>query len=164
MSILKTRLLALGLAPALALAMHFEGTVFKTYKDPVGIPTDCTGHTGADVVLGKVNTPAECQAKLEQDMLAANAVVDSCITAPLNGDQRSALSDFAFNVGGGAKGVKDGLCHLKSSGAPSTMARLFNQQRYTEACHEFPKWNKPTNLRGLQLRRAAEEALCLKPI
>lgn len=155
MATTRNRLLALGLAPALALALHFEGTVHGVYTDPVGIRTDCTGHTGSDV------NGLNCDAKLTADMASANAVVDSCIKAPLSGNQRAALVDFAFNVGPGGRGRKDGLCHLKRTGQPSTMSVLFNQQQYAAACNEFPKWNSQ-KLRGLNLRRKAEMALCLK--
>lgn len=162
MKSLINRIAALGLAPALALCMHFEGTFLEPYKDPLGIVTECTGHTGPDVVRGKVNTPDECKEKLLADLVEANAVVDSCITAPLNENQRNALVDFSFNVGPGKRGVKDGLCHLKADGRISTLARLTNAREYTKACHEYPKWDKP-RLRGIVARRAAEEALCLKP-
>jgi hypothetical protein len=49
------------------------------------------------------------------------------------------LRSLIFNVGPGAKGVKDGIITLKS-GVPSTLLRLLNQSIYAGASDEFPKW------------------------
>jgi lysozyme len=151
--------LAASIALAGALAKRFEGDIRTVYRDPVGIRTVCEGHTGTGLVLGKVYTDAECTAFKRQDLLNANAVVDRCITAPLTANQRASLIDFAFNVGPGGKGAKDGLCTLKSGAQPS-IRRLFNAGQYTAACNEFPKWNLQ-KLPGITKRREAERKLCL---
>jgi lysozyme len=148
----------LALALAGALASQFEGYRAKPYKDPVGIVTVCEGHTGRDIEQ-RVYSPAECAEFKRQDMLGASAVVDRCITGPLTVGQRAALIDFAYNVGPGAKGVKDGLCTLKSGKVP-TIRRLFNAGEARVGCLEFRKWNAQ-KLRGIDRRRAAEEATCL---
>lgn len=160
----KTKALAAGvslsLALAGALATQFEGYRAKPYIDPVGIVTVCEGHTGRDIVPGKAYTKAECAEFKRRDLLEASATVDRCITGELTPGQRAALIDFAFNVGPGGKGVKDGLCVLKSGKVP-TVRRLFNtpgQQRV--GCLEFRKWNLQ-KLPGITKRRAAEEATCL---
>lgn len=150
---------ALSLAIAGALASKFEGDVRTAYKDPVGIVTVCEGHTGPDIVPGKVYSDAECAEFKRRDMLAASAVVDRCITGPLTVGQRAALIDFAYNVGPGRAGVKDGLCTLKNGKQPA-IRRLFNAGQGMQACREFPKWNAQ-KLRGITRRRAAEEATCL---
>jgi lysozyme len=159
---LKTRLAASAAAAALAiagaLAAKFEGSRSVPYKDPVQILTVCEGHTGADIVPGKVYSPAECAEFKRKDLAAAEAVVDRCITGELTIGQRAALIDFAFNVGPGRKGVKDGLCTLKSGAVP-TITRLFNAGKGMQACAEFPKWNAQ-RLPGLTKRRAAEDATC----
>jgi lysozyme len=159
----KTKLAALGLAGALAIIPIYEGTFLKRYIDPVGIPTDCTGHTGPDVRA--VNTQAQCDEKLSADILTANKVVDSCVTVPLNPNQRSAFVSFAFNVGRGGKGIKDGFCELRSGGAPSFLRKL-NAKDYAGACNGLNQWvnagGKP--LPGLVKRRQAESALCMKGV
>lgn len=34
---------------------HYEGTVLSTYRDPVGIITACTGHTGTELKMGQTS-------------------------------------------------------------------------------------------------------------
>lgn len=155
----KTRIAALGLTAAAGLAMYFEGLYLKPYRDPVGILTDCYGHTGPDVRVNKYNTVAECEQKLLDDLVEANDVVDSCVKVPLNRYQRSAWVDFAFNVGHGKKGVKDGMCVLKNGNVPRHV-NLLNSRQYDAACNMLPQWANPP-LRGIIKRRAAEQALCL---
>lgn len=156
---LKTKIAAAGLTSAAALIMYFEGLYLKPYRDPVGILTDCYGHTGPDVQVHRYNTKAQCEAKLYDDMLEAADVVDSCVHVPLNRYQRSAWVSFAFNVGRGKKGVKDGMCVLKNGNVP-THVRLLNARQYDAACNMLPKWANPP-LKGIIKRRAAEQALCL---
>lgn len=160
---LRSKIVALGLAGALVIVPAYEGTVLKTYRDPIGIPTACTGHTGRDVVMGQVYTPEQCEMLLALDLIEHNKVVDSCVTVPLNPNQRSAFVSFAFNVGPGGKGVKDGFCRLRS-GAQPTFLKLLNAGQYAEACEALRVWNKAGGkvLRGLTLRRDAEIKLCMK--
>jgi lysozyme len=155
----KARLIALAFLAASPLILMYEGVRYEPYRDPVGIVTVCEGHTGPDIVWGKQYTKAECAEFKRKDMLAANAVVDSCITAPLTPTQRGALISFALNVGHGGKGVKDGLCRLKSGAVP-TITRLFNAGQPIAACNELPKWNAQ-KLPGITKRREAERKLCL---
>jgi lysozyme len=150
-------LAALGLAAGMA--KHFEGDYRTPYRDPVGILTVCEGHTGRDIVPGRVYSTAECAEFKRKDLLIAADTVERCITGPLTVGQRAALIDFAFNVGPGGAGVKDGLCTLKSGKTP-TIRRLFNEGRAREACEQFPLWNLQ-KLPGLTKRRAAERKLCL---
>lgn len=154
----KSKVVLAALVLAGGLVSTFEGYRATPYKDPVGIWTDCEGHTGPDVVPGKRNTPAECAAKKAADLEEARATVDRCITVPLTPGQYAALIDFAFNVGPGGKGVKDGLCYLKS-GAQPTIRRKFNAGDYAGGCAEFNKWNAQ-RLAGITTRRAQETLVC----
>lgn len=158
---LKNRVVALGLAGALSIVPVYEGLRLKRYKDVIGIWTDCYGHTGKDV--SAVNTPAQCEDKLYADLLAANAVVESCVEVPLTPNQRSAFVSFAFNVGPGKAGVKDGFCVLKNGNRPRFLRKL-NSGDYTGGCDGLLDWvnaaGKP--VRGLVLRRQSESALCKK--
>lgn len=151
--------LAVSLGIAAALSARFEGDVRRVYVDPVGVRTVCRGHTGSGLVAGKLYTAAECDAFEKADLLIANATVDRCITGPLTVGNRAALILFANNVGPGGKGVKDGLCVLKSGKVP-TIRRLFNEGKAAQACRELPKWNAQ-KLRGLDIRRAEEMRVCL---
>lgn len=144
----------------LPLVQYYEGTRLRVYKDPLGIPTVCTGHTGPDVRLGDVWTPEQCKAALERDLEEAAQAVQRCATGPMTDHQRAAFISFTFNVGPGKAGVKDGFCTLKS-GRPSTMLRLINEGRAAEACDQFKYWKQPgQGLGGIAKRRDAEEKLC----
>lgn len=131
-----------------------EGLRYKTYLDSAGIPTVCYGHTGPEVKLGQVYTPAQCDALFNEDVAKHNAEVDRCIRAPLTRNQRAAVVSFTFNIGGSA------FCR-------STMAKKLNQRDYIGAADEFPKWKyatvggKKTVLGGLVKRREAERKLFL---
>lgn len=157
----KARLAALGLAGALTIVPVWEGLRLKMYRDPIGIPTDCFGHTGKDVRA--VNTIEQCYEKFYVDIIAANKIVDSCVAVPLNPNQRSAFASFAFNVGPGRKGYKDGFCVLKNGNQPAFL-RALNKGDYVNACYGLTSWvnaaGKP--MQGLINRRNAEMALCMK--
>lgn len=160
----KKKLAIYGIASLLTLVASFEGRLLVANYDPVGIPTLCFGHT-AGVKIGDRATPEQCEELLAEDLLAANTVVDSCVTVPLNANQRSALVSFAYNVGHGRAGVKDGLCVLKN-GQPSTLRRLLNTRNYTAACNQLINWTfgKGQHFAGLKKRREKERELCLTPV
>ena len=58
-------------AAALLLAMVpvFEGTILRTYRDPIGVLTSCVGHTGPELRMGQRWTPEQCQQQLAADLL-----------------------------------------------------------------------------------------------
>lgn len=149
------------IALAASVVVYFEGYVPNTYADPVGIPTACYGHTGADVRMGQQYTRPECMALLEADLASANAIVHRCITAPMLPHQEAALTSFAFNVGPGKAGVKDGLCVLKNGRQPY-IRRMANSGQWSEACAGLMDWTSANGvkLRGLVRRRVAERAMC----
>ena len=76
---LKTKLgvsLAAGaISIATAVVSFYEGYEPTAYRDPVGIPAICYGHT-ATVRMGQTLSQAECTALLQQDLGEAFAVVD----------------------------------------------------------------------------------------
>lgn len=163
MANLKVKLGGAALAATVSLVMWFEngpkGPRLEPYRDPVGIWTDCTGHTGPDVLPGKRNTPAQCQAKLDADLAVAEGVVNRCYPG-LTGPAKGAMVSLSFNMGPGGKGVKDGVCTLKSGNLP-TMRRKWAARDLVGMCNEIPKWNAQ-KLPGLTKRRAEERLLCLK--
>ena len=85
-STIKQKLAAKIGAGALALlvpvVLYFEGTVTKTYKDPIGIITACVGHTGPELKMGQTFTPEQCQEMLYADLLKHSGDID-CIKRPL---------------------------------------------------------------------------------
>lgn len=139
----------------------FEGMILRGYKDPIGIVTACAGHT-ATAVLGRAYSIEECNNLLAADLVQFADTVDQCITVPLTTGQRAALISFAFNVGPGRAGVKDGLCVLKSGRQPQIRQR-FNRGDYAGGCRALTEgWSSAggRQLPGLVKRRAAERAMC----
>lgn len=148
----KEKLIAIigGAAVALAvpLVQKYEGTVLRSYHDPVGIVTACTGHTGPELKMGQTYTRQQCEEMLYKD-LAKHADALACVSQPLTDGQRAAFVSFAFNVGEGA------FCG-------STLVRKANAGDIAGACAELSRWiyAKGKQLPGLIKRRAAERQLC----
>lgn len=134
---------------AVGVVSTYEGTVLSAYRDPVGIPTACTGHTGPEVRMGQVYTQEQCDELLASDLYRHDADIQQCIAVPLSDGQHAAFLSFAFNVGA-----------TKFCG--STMARRLNAGDYAGACAELSRWTLAggRQLPGLVKRRAAERALC----
>jgi len=160
---------AVVLALAGALTSSFEGRSHTVYMDrlpALAIPTVCDGHTGPDVVIGKVYTDAECDALRQQDLLAANAIVRRCVDREMPPKVEAAVTDFTLNVGAGRAGKgadrgKDGFCVLRS-GKPSTMRVLANAGDWAGVCRQFMAWTTSNGVEygGLIKRRRKEQALC----
>lgn len=158
------KLLASGASAAViatAIAGHFEGRVLPAYRDVGGVWTICDGHTRG-VKAGDVATDAQCDAYRADDMRAADAVVSRCYPPPPNKGIRAALDDLAFNEGPGKRGVKDGVCVLKSGRMPTIRKRAWAGD-WRGVCDALLSWNKAAGkiLTGLVKRRAAERELCL---
>ena len=134
------------------LIKKFEGCRLEAYKCPAGILTIGYGHTGSEVHLGQKITQEQAEKYLKQDITIHSNNVSRLVKAPLNQNQFDALVSFEYNVGYG-------------NFASSTMLKLLNQKKYTEAAAQFGRWvyaNKKV-LQGLVRRRAAEKELFVKP-
>ena len=136
--------LAVSLAGLLSIAA-FEGMKPVAYRDPVGIPTVCAGHTKG-VRIGQVKTENECQELLREDASEAGRHVGKCTTAPVTQAQYDALVSLAFNIGGPA------YCR-------STLVRKLNAGDCKGAANEFLRWVRARGkvLPGLVKRRAEEQ-------
>lgn len=150
---------ALATALAVALAIPAEGIRRVAYYDPPSILTVCRGHTGPDIVKGKVYSLAECDAYMDADMKKAVSAVDSCQPG-LPVSVLAAFSDAAFNIGP----------TVACSTSQSTAARLLKAGDYRGACQQLVRWDKAkvagvmVALPGLTKRRAAERDLCLRDL
>lgn len=141
-------------AAGLALIKNSEGVRYKPYLDVGRVPTVCYGHTGPEIVMGRLYTQAECDALLMQDIAKHQPVFTpgnprNCVrNSPLNADQRDAVTSFTFNVGTG------NFCR-------STLAAKLAARNYAGASTEFHKWNKVNGkvYSGLTTRRYAEQCL-----
>lgn len=149
---LSKRFLAASIAATLSIASllvaKHEGLETTAYRDPIGIPTICYGHTST-AHIGQTKTIVECQELLSSDLLVAISDVESRVKAPLTVERRAALVSFVFNVGGTKFGS-------------STLLRKLNAGDARGACAELSRWVYAggVKLKGLVARRAEERALC----
>jgi lysozyme len=92
----------------------------------------------------------ECRILLNSDLQRSWDAVDQYVTISLEPWTRAALASFVYNVGA-------------DNFMASTLLKLLNQGRVTDACNELLKWNRAGKLylTGLTRRREAERRLCL---
>lgn len=150
----KTLIGVIGAAAAAILTplvMQWEGRENTAYKDIVGVWTICDGDT-KDVKPEQVATDAECDARLERQLIAHAEPVLSC--TPTLKDKPHALAaaaSLAYNVGTAA------YCK-------STADRRFDAGDIKGGCDAFLAWRFAggKEVKGLLNRRTAERAICLK--
>lgn len=156
---------SLGLGGAWTLVDHWEGNRLTGYKDSIGIPTICRGTTSGPLVKRGTATQEECDGQTLADLKVAYATVKSCVSAPLTEGETAAWVSFTLNVGPGRKGVKDGMCVLKSGALPGHVT-LLSQGKHREACNKLMEWTRAGGqvVRGLYNRRLDETAICLRDL
>lgn len=131
------------------LTMASEGKRNVGYLDPVGIVTDCYGHTGAGAVLGKRYSDAECETQFKIDQLEHGWRVAACIPIATPLRVRAAFTDFTFNGGGGLF-CKSSMARLATAGDLAGACKALDL--YIYAAHRV--------LPGLVTRRRRERELC----
>lgn len=131
------------------LIKKFEGCRLEAYKCPAGIWTIGYGHTKG-VKDGMIISREQAKEFLREDLKVYEKAVESCVKVPLSQNQFDALVSFCYNCGSGA---------LKTS----TLLRLLNEGKYSEAGEQFLRWNKAGGkvLVGLTRRREEERELFL---
>lgn len=143
-------LIGTGAAAALvALVGAWEGKSNDPYRDIVGVWTVCYGETQAPM---RRYTDKECS-----DMLAtrladyAGPVLQRNPELAGHDNQVIAASSLAYNIGA-------------ANYAKSTVARRFSVRDWRGACDAFLMWNRAGGrvVKGLDNRRRAERAVCLK--
>lgn len=129
------------------LIKEFEGCRLKAYQDSVGVWTIGYGHTKG-VKKGDVITQDQANQFLIEDLVDAENAVNRLVKVEINQDMFDALSSFTFNLGAGS---------LQSS----TLLKLLNQGKYSEASEQFTRWvfAGGQKLDGLVRRRKAEQKL-----
>ena len=152
----KTKTLAAVIGAAAAailtpLVMTWEGNKPTAYRDIVGVWTICYGDT-KNVVPGTTETPEQCKARLEQQLIAHAEPVVKC--TPNLKDKPNALaaaSSLAYNIGTAA------YCK-------STADRRFDAGDIKGGCDAFLSWRYAggKEVKGLLNRRNAERAICMK--
>jgi lysozyme len=104
----------------------FEGFKSKAYLDAVGIPTIGYGHISG-VKLKDVCTEEQAEEFLKQDLIPGEEAITKLVKVDLNQGQWDSLLDFCFNLGVG-------------SFSRSSLLRLLNERKFSEAAEEFDKW------------------------
>jgi len=135
-----------------------EGNFFKAYLCPAGIWTIGRGHTRG-VRPGDTCTSEQSDAWFAEDIIEFETMVLAGCPSIEDQGHFDALVSFAYNMGPGGKGVKDGFMFLRSGNVP-TIRRLYNMRAFKGSADEFPKWANPP-LPGLVVRRARERNLFL---
>jgi lysozyme len=122
------------------------------YRDPIGIPTVCVGETRG-VKMGDRYTREECMEMLEDRIEEFDRDLGKCINVKLPEKTRSAILQWAYNVG-------------SPTACKSTLVRKLNAGDIEGACNELPRWKYADGkvLRGLVKRREHERVLCLAGI
>jgi len=132
---------------AVVFIMQHEGFRATPYLDAAGLYSIGYGHL---ILPGehfhKINQQ-QARDLLVRDMGKAHNAIDELVRVPLTDNQRTALTSFTFNLGGGAL-------------AKSTLLKKLNKGDYNVG-REFAKWNKVNGKahKGLTARRKAEADL-----
>ncbi len=136
----------------LELIKSFEGLAFEAYPDPAtgGDPwTIGYGHTGKDVVKGRVITKGEADKLLVEDLDRFCKHVEKVTKGKLNQNQFDACVSLCYNIGPG-------------NFSSSTLVKLILSGSAVSHCQsQFLKWNKAAGkvMAGLTRRREAEAKL-----
>lgn len=134
----------------MALVPKFEGTKLKTYRDPVGVLTYCTGAT-ENAVWGKTYTVQECATQLDYDLTKHAEGISKCVNFDkLTDGQKIAFVDIAYNIG------TAGFCR-------STMVKKANAGDLRASCDALLMYRFAAGreLPGLVKRREIERKICL---
>jgi lysozyme len=130
------------------LAVH-EGYRENAYLDIVGVPTIGYGTTEG-VKIGDRTDPIKALERALSDMQKFEGAIKQCVKVPLHQHEYDAYLSLSYNIGSGA------FCS-------STLVKLLNQMRYSEACDQILRWNRAGGkvVRGLTIRREKEHKQCL---
>jgi lysozyme len=151
MSRLRVAVAALTLSAAafVGLAVHEGYSDTAIIPVPGDVPTLGFGTTEG-VKMGDKTTPTKALARALSDVQKYEGALKTCVKVPLHQHEYDAYLSLAYNIGPTA------FC-------TSTLVRLLNDGRYSEACDQILRWNrfKGEPLRGLTIRRQKEHRQCL---
>jgi len=134
------------------LIADLEGCRLSPYQCSAGVWTQGIGHT-AGVTPGEPISEQGAAADLVSDVRRTEQGMAACLPQALPQEIYDTAIAFAFNVG-----VK--------AACDSTLAYFLRQHQWRQACDQLPRWIyvKGKANKGLERRRSAERALCLKGI
>lgn len=129
---------------------YFEGLRLRAYRCSAGVWTIGYGHTSG-VSPDSVITREEAEHLLRIDVRDAEACVSSHVDVSLTQNQFDALVSFVFNLG----------CRRFLT---STLLKKLNDEDYSGAAEEFPRWVKAGGviIPGLVRRREEEKKLFME--
>ncbi len=81
------------------LIMPWESVKYKPSKDIGGVWDVCYGHTGPDIIIGKIYTHEECVALLIKDVKKHEAIVRKSLKIYVPDLTMAAFISFTFNTG-----------------------------------------------------------------
>jgi lysozyme len=151
----KLKIIGTGFGLCLLFVAGWEGKSLVAYRDIVGVPTICYGHTDG-VQIGDAATDAECRAQLNAELQVYWDRVDDYVTAEMQPWEHVAFTSFAYNLG-------------LHAFAKSTMLKRANEGNMAAACLELIKNEQWSNVdcpkcrfvQGLSNRRHAEFKICI---
>lgn len=125
----------------------FEGLRLKAYQDSVGVWTIAYGYTKGVKKGDKIDIKI-AEMYLFDDIKVSILALQRLSIIPLNENQTIALTDFIYNLGGGAF-------------QRSTLRMKLNRGDFEGAANQFIHWNKAKGipLAGLTKRRILEREL-----
>lgn len=134
----------------LKLIADYEGCRLQPYQCSAGVWTDGIGNTSG-VVPGRTITERQAAQTLITNVQQVERALEKCVLQTMPQKVYDAVVSFAFNVGTG-------------NACSSTLVKLLNQKRWSDACRQLPRWVyvKGVFNQGLDNRRAREMAWCLK--
>lgn len=134
----------------LKLIADYEGCRLQPYQCSAGVWTDGIGNTSG-VVPGRSITERQAAQTLITNVQQVERALEKCVLQTMPQKVYDAVVSFAFNVGTG-------------NACSSTLVKLLNQKRWSDACQQLPRWVyvKGVFNQGLDNRRAREMAWCLK--
>lgn len=137
-----------------------EGFAPMPYKDSGGVLTDGFGNT-RNVVINRQVSVLSGLVTLQQNTKDAEKAINICVKVPIYQHEFDALTDAAFNLGGGT------VCK-------SSMVRHLNAGNYKASCDAYLLYDKikvngkyvsckdpKNNCLGIIKRREQERAVCL---
>lgn len=146
---------------AVYMIVNLEGCVRNPYKCPADVWTNGVGNTH-NVDKSKILTIDEVAADLRRNIKAA----ENCIHADFNGakmaqHQYDAMTSLAFNLG--CSNIKTYYDKAQGKRVSTTIYRAAQAENWDLMCNRIMDFNKSGGrvLKGLQMRRAKEKALCL---
>lgn len=142
------------IACAVPAVCQWEGLWLTAKPDRLayGIPTVCYGETEG-VKVGDTYTKEQCADMLANKLPRYLDEIDRCIKVPISDRTRASYLSFAYNVGSA------GFCR-------SSALKLLNAGNERGSCDALMQWTRAGGkfVQGLQNRRVAERAQCLKGI